>query len=204
MSSSTWCVPRRFSPVGNFSRQHRAARAFAAFGVGARAQHRVDVDHRRGFHPGAMLAPGRHVAHGIGGAGVQHLQAEPSRIGFALAVEIDDVDCDALALRVLRVDALLQVRAADRDLRNLDHFGAIEVELGKYRVHAAMPRAVFAQERRRGAHRAADVVGIDEALGAQRLAVAHQQVHRLLLGLALRALQHRLLVGRKLHQAALD
>jgi hypothetical protein len=190
------------APVGNLAGEHRAARALAAFGVGARAQHRVDVDHRRGFHPGAVLAAGWHVAHRIGRAGVQHLHAEAGAIGLALAMQPDHFRRNALAFGVLRVDALLQVRAAHGDLRDFDHLGTVEVELGEDGVHAAMCLAVVAQERRRGAHRAADVAGVDETLGAQCLPVAHQQVHRLLARLAVLAVEHLPLVGGELHRAA--
>ena len=67
----------------------------------------------------------------------------------------------------------------------------------------ALVLVVVLQKRIRRARHAGDVARVDEALGTQRLGVAHQQLHGLLRGLALAAVEHLLfVVGEIHHQAA--
>ena len=100
----------------------------------------------------------------------------------------------SLSMPVMSWQVLAAILGISHDL------GAVEVELGKDRVEALLHQR--AHRRRRGVERAGHVVGLDQPLGAERLAVAHQQVHRLLPGRALAAVVHRLLGVGELHACA--
>ena len=63
----------------------------------------------------------------------------------------------------------------------------------------ALVLVVVLQERIRRARNAGDVPRIDEAIGAERLGVPHEQLHRLLRGPALPAVEHLLFLVGELH-----
>ncbi len=187
------------APVGDAAGEHGGAAAFAAFGVGASAQHRVAIDDGRRFHPGAVLAAGRDVAHLVGRAGVHDLRAQAGGVFLALVVERDGLLRQAEFLRLVRVEAQLQVAGEGLELGDLHDFAAVQAELGKHRVHAASLERDVALEGRGCRDGGADVVRLHQPLGAQGLAVAHQQVHGLGGGCAFGAVAHGFFVVGQLH-----
>lgn len=110
---------------------------------------------------------------------------------LALVVELHDLLAHAHALGLAGVEAQLQVAREDLELRDLDGFLAVEAELGEHRVHAAaLGQREVALERRGRGDGGADVARFHQPLGAERFAVAHQEVHRLLHGRPVAAVHH--------------
>ncbi len=183
--------------IGNAPGDTRCPRALAPLGVGARAEHGVAIDHGRGFHPGAVLAHHRHVADLIRRAGGEHVDALGAEKRLPLLLHPHRILGDLAHLRVLAVDAHDQVAGVGLDRRHLHLLGAVEIEFGEDRVTA--PAGELADHRTRRHEGAADIVGRHQALGAERLAIAHQQIHGLLHGRPVAAVQHLLFVITEFH-----
>ena len=188
------------APVRNAPGQRRRAGALLALGIGARAQHRVAVDHGGGFHPGAMLALHRHVADLVGRAGREHVDAAAAEEFFALLLLLGEIVRNALDAPLLVVDAGDELTGIGHHPRHLDDLGTVEIEFRIDRVKSLLDE--FTHRRRRGVEGARDIVGLDQAFGAERFAIANQQVHRARLGAAVRAVEHRLLVVGQFHRGS--
>ena len=144
-----------------------------------------------------MLAAHRHVADLIRRAGIEHGDAALAEIALRLFLPLHRLLRHAGDVGVLRVDAVDELAGIDLGLRGLDHHVAIEVELGEHRIHALLGEGLHG--RRAGVPGAGDVLHVHQPLGAERLAVAHQEVHRLLLGQTLLAVEHGLFGVGELH-----
>ena len=187
------------APVRNAPCHHGRTHTLAAFCVGARAKHRVAIHHGRGLHPGAMFAPRRQVAHLVGRAGVGRLQTQTRQEDFALAVEVHRGFIHAHALGIVRRKPQLCVRGEGLEWRNFDGLVAVQTELAEHRIHAATLLGKVPHERRGGVDRSHHIASGHQALSAQRLSVANQQVHGSGHGGALLPLGHGLLFWRQLH-----
>jgi len=188
------------APVGDLAGEHRCAGALAAFGVGTGTDHRIAVDDRRGFHPRAVVATLRHVAGEVGCAGLEYAHAALGDEGLAAAGQTEGLGAGAERLPVLRVVAALQVTGRRRHRRHVEHFVTVEVEQREDGlIAAALLAIVVLQERVGGAGHAGDIRDVDEAIGAERLGVAHQQFHRLLARTAGLAVEHGAFLVGQLH-----
>jgi hypothetical protein len=184
------------APAGDATGDAGGAGALAAFRVGAGAEDGVAVDDGGRFHPRTVLAAHRHVADLVGRAGGELLDAAAAEERLGASLGLRGLLGHALDAPVAVVDAGDELAGGDGRVRGLHHLVAVEVELGVDRVHAA--RHVVLHEAR-GGPGAGDVAGLHQPFGAQRLAVAHQQVHGFRLGAALAAVQHGLLGVGELH-----
>ncbi|MNQ79488.1 hypothetical protein D3C85_944340 [compost metagenome] len=125
-------------------------------------------------------------------------------MALALVVELDDLLAHAHALGLAGVEAQLQVAREDLELGNLDGLLAVEAEFGEHRVHAAaLGEREVALERRGRGDGGADVARLDQSLGAEGFAVAHQQVHRLLHGRSVAAVVHGFFFIAQMHDLCL-
>jgi hypothetical protein len=190
------------TPVRNASGEHRRARALASLGVRACADHRVAVDHRGGFHPGAMLPSGRDVARQIRRARLEDLDALAHRERLARLVAFVHLGLHAQRLPVQGIAPALQVARVHGGLRGVQEFVGVEIEIREDGVAAALALVlvVVLEERVGRSGHAGHVARLDEPLGPERLGVSHQQVHRLLRGSAVAAVEHRLFSGCEYHR----
>jgi hypothetical protein len=192
-------------PVWDLAGEHGRARALAPFGIGTRAEHGIGVDDGRRLHPREVLAESGHVAGQIRRARLEDLDAFTDGKRLARLVAAHHLLAGAQRLPVQRVRAALQVARVHDGLRRLYELVGVEVEERKDGVapQAALVLEVVLQERVGRARHAGHVLRVEKALGTERLGVAHQQVHRLLRGLATAAIEHGLLVvGEREHQRA--
>ena len=92
---------------------------------------------------------------------------------------------------MIRIGPALKAARRHQRGRRLDQLVGVEIEVRKDGVVLARPLVlvVVLQKRVRRPRHAADVVRIDEPLGAQRFCVAHEQLHGLLLRLAALAVE---------------
>jgi hypothetical protein len=146
-----------------------------------------------------VLALHRYVADLIGRAGREHIDAAAAEELLAALLLLGEIVRNALHAPVGVVDAGDELAGVGDHLRHLDNFGAVQVQFRIDRIKTLLDE--IAHRRRRGIEGARDVIGLDQPLRAQRLAVAHEQIHRTRLGAAVDAVEHFFFVVGQLHGA---